>query len=240
MALAGALGTLTSAQTPELTKPGAPLLIAGGETVQVAWSLPEGPKLEIMVIYRTTKAAPQLVEVGRVAARRLTFTDDDVRLGQTYQYRIQAFRGMHKSAMSDVSEVRVGGTAQIAFLGGSPERAVFEVSMFTKGSRVTAQFVHSPGDVIGDLAYVEALETIVDFRIGPRLVGMEIGDSTPDETQRETLKDAQGEPMRAPGGGEIELEFIVPGREYETLIATLRDTGGRTFTLREGETWKSD
>lgn len=230
-------GVRTGAQTEELAAPSAPLLMASGESVQIAWTLPPGPKVDTVIVFRGHEGG-KYVEAARAPASDLSLTDDGVRLGRTYQYRLRMARGAAQSGFSEEATVTVGGTSRIVFHGGSPGRAVFEVVVFRDGERVSRRFVHGPGEAIGDLAFVPGFDDVIDFRLGPTVVDMELGRAAVAQTQREVLKDAGGNPVTGPDGEPIELDFHIPGGEREVLIATVQDDDGGTFELREGETWQ--
>src|SRR5688572_11719608 len=92
IAVASTLGLRALAQQAELPQPDAPLALASGESVSLAWSLPPKPKPELVVIFRSTRDVSTLVEVGRAPASDLRFTDSKVALGETYLYRIQTLK----------------------------------------------------------------------------------------------------------------------------------------------------
>lgn len=233
-------GAHSDAQAVELPSPAAPLALAGGEAIDLAWSLPPGVKPETVVILRSGKDAAGLAEVARVPASDLRWTDSDFTLGQTYEYRVQTLKGAKKSGISEPATVLVGGTARITFLGGSTERALFEVSIFRRGRRVAAQFVHKPGDKIGDLAYVPDLDSVEDFRLGPTLLKLSISVAEARETASETLKTSNGEPMLDLAGSEIQIEFTYPGATKEVVVAYITDAAGQPQVLMEGEAFKTD
>ncbi|MBZ0136149.1 MAG: fibronectin type III domain-containing protein [Planctomycetes bacterium] len=220
--------------------PDAPLALAGGETVSLAWSLPPAPKVDMVVIYRSGKEAAGLSEVARVNGSDLQWTDKDVALGRTYEYRIQTLKGAKNSGISGHVEVTVGDSARITFIGGSVDRALFEVMMFRRGRRVSSRFIHKPGDPIGDLSYVPDLDTIEDFRLGPRLLKLDIGVAETRETSSETLGDASGQTMKDLGGREVRIDFTYPGATNEVMIATILDAQDRPVKLKEGESYKTD
>lgn len=230
----------TKAQGVELPRPDAPLALAAGESVNLAWSLPPTPKPDTVVIYRSSVGGAKFDELARVDASKLTYVDDKVSLGQTYQYRIQIVRGAQSSAMSLPADVRVGGTARITFLGGSTDRALFEVVMFRRGRRVSARFVHKPGDQVGDLAYVKDLDSIEDFRLGPTLDGIVLDVAESRETVSDELKQPDGRNLTDMAGRPIKVEFEFPGAVQEVAIATLKNADGTIFQLKEGETRKAE
>ena len=227
----------TNAQVAELPQPNAPLAIAAGDSVSIAWSLPPKPKPETVVIYRGTSDGQQFVEVGRVPASDLRFSDDKVTLGQTYQYRVQTIKGSKNSALSEPAEILVGGSAKITFLGGSIDRALFEVVVFRRGRRVSAQFVQKMGDAIGDLAYVDELDSVEDFRLGPVLTKLSIGVAESKENASLPLTTASGQPLKDSAGREVKIDFEFPGDTHEIIIATLLAKDGRTLQLKEGESY---
>ncbi|MCB9931955.1 MAG: fibronectin type III domain-containing protein [Planctomycetes bacterium] len=238
--VAGLLTFGAEAQEAELPKPDAPLAMAAGESVSLAWSLPAKPKPELVVIYRGTKDGAQFVEVGRVAADVLRFTDKEVSLGRSYQYRVQTVKGARVSALSEPAEVLVGGSARITFLGGSLERALFEVVMFRRGRRITAQFVHKPGDAIGDLAWVSELDSVEDFRLGPKLQALAIGIAEARESVSQPLIGADGQPVTDIAGRTVQVEFRLPGATHEIMIATLLNGEGQPVQIKEGESFTAD
>jgi hypothetical protein len=235
IAVASALGLRTFAQASELPQPAAPLLLADGQSVSIAWSLPPKPKPEIAVIYRAAADGTNMIEAGRAPASDLRFTDKDVALGVTYQYRIKLMKGTKESAFSEAASVRVGGSAKITFVGGSLDRALFEVTMFRRGQRVSSTFVQRVGDQVGDLAYVASLASVEDFRLGPKLTKLEIGVGESSETANQTLLGPDGQPIKGPGGREVKVEFKFPGATHEIMIATLASKDGKTFQMKEGE-----
>lgn len=220
--------------------PGAPLALASGESASLAWSLPPAPKVDVVVIYRSGKEGAGLSEVARVNAGDLRWTDKDVALGRTYEYRIQILKGAKSSGISGHAEVTIGGSARITFVGGSVDRALFEVMMFRRGRRVSARFVHKPGDAIGDLAYVPDLDSVEDFRLGPTLVKLDIGVAETRETSNDTLLDAKGQPMKDLAGRDVRIDFTYPGATNEIVIATILDAQDRPMKLKEGESYKTD
>lgn len=230
----------TQAQDADLPTPEAPLVLAGGESVNLAWSLPPKPKPDTVIIYRTLFGGANFVEVARVGASELRYVDDKVTLGKTYQYRIQIARGANTSAMSEASEITVGGTSRITFLGGANDRALFEIVMFRRGRRISAQFVTKPGDAVGDLAYVEDLDTIEDFRLGPSLQEITLGVAESRENVTNTLIGPDGEMITDLAGRPVKVEFEFPGATHEVAIATLKLADGKTMQLKEGETFKAE
>ena len=233
-------GAHSDAQTAELPQPRAPLALATGETVSVVWSLPPEPKPDTVVIYRSGKDGAGLTEMARVKAVELRWTDSEATLGQTYEYRVQTLKGNKNSAISAPVEVTVGGSAKIVFLGGSTDRALFEVVMFRRGRRIAAQFVHKPGDKIGDLAYVADLDSVEDFRLGPTLTSLDIGVAETHETTSEKLTNAGKQTMKDLAGREVQIDFTYPGETREIVIATILDAAGRPRKLNEGGTLKTD
>lgn len=235
IAVACALGLRTFAQQSELPKPDAPLLLADGESVSIAWSLPPKPKPELAVIYRAAADGTNMIEVGRAPASDLRYTDAGVSLGVTYQYRVKLLKGTKESGFSEPASVRVGGSAKITFVGGSLDRALFEVTMFRRGQRVSSTFVQKVGDQVGDLSYVAGLGSVEDFRLGPKLSKLEVGIGESSESTNQTLLGPDSQPMKGPGGREIKVEFKFPGATHEIMIATLTGKDGKTFQMNEGE-----
>jgi hypothetical protein len=237
IAVASAIGLQTLAQAAELPKPEAPLALASGESVNLAWSLPPKPKPELVVIFRSTADISTMVEVGRAPASDLRFTDSKVTLGVTYQYRIKLLKGAKESPLSEAVEVLVGGNARITFLGGSLDRALFEVTMFRRGQRISSQFVQKIGDQVGDLAYVAGLDYVEDFRLGPKLTALVIGVAESQETIGQPLLGPDGQPQKNLGGRDVQIEFKFPGATHEIMIATLTDKAGKTIQIKEGESY---
>lgn len=235
--IAGLLMFGADAQQQTLPRPDAPLALAGGESVSLAWGLPPSPKPDTVVIYRGTGDGAQFIEVARLPASTLRFTDNEVNLGRSYHYRVQTVRGNQVSELSEPAEVLVGGGAKVTFIGGSLDRALFEVVMFRRGSRVTAQFVHKPGDAIGDLAWVAELEGVEDFRLGPKLQALAISVAESRENVSRPLLDAGGKPLTDIAGRSVPVEFRLPGATHEIIIATLHDAQGKPFQLKEGESY---
>lgn len=233
-------GANSDAQTAELPTPKPPIALPGGESVALAWSLPPAVKPETVIVYRSGKDGAGLAEVARVPANDLRWTDSEVTLGQTYEYRVQTLKGAKNSGISEHVTVTVGGSAKITFLGGSTGRALFEVMMFRRGRRISAMFVHKPGDKIGDLAYVADLDSVEDFRLGPTLVELEISVAEARETTGEKLVDSKGQPMRDLAGREVQIDFTYPGATKEIVVASITDAAGRPQVLKEGETFKTD
>lgn len=233
-------GAHSDAQTAELPTPKAPLALPAGESVSLVWSLPPQTKPDTVIVYRSGKDGAGLAELARVPASDLRWTDGEVTLGQTYEYRVQTLKGAKNSGISEPAIVLVGGSARITFLGGSVNRALFEVVMFRRGRRVASLFVHKPGDPIGDLAYVADLDSVEDFRLGPRLTKLDISVAEARETTGETLTDAGGEPMKDLAGREVQIDFTYPGATREIVIATITDGSGAIRQIKEGETFKTD
>lgn len=230
----------SSAQPQDMPTPPAPLALPDGESVQLAWSLPPAPRADTVVIYRSTRRGAQFDEVARLPAADMRYVDKGVVLGQTYQYRVQTVRGVNASPLSEAAEVLVGGGSRIIFLGGSLERGLFEVVAFRRGRRVSARFVHKPGDPMGDLAYMADVDAVEDFRLGPRLVKLRIGHAESRKSGSEVLKNASGEAVKDLSGREVTLDFDFPGAAREVVIATIALADGREVELKEGEVWRGN
>lgn len=228
---------LTGAAAPVASQPvtpSAPLCLAAGTSVRLAWSLPPGPKPSLVVIYRAEREAAAFVELARVDATALAHVDDTVQLGRVYQYTLATVRGAAMSPMSAATEVLVGGSSRVLLRGGSIEKAVFEVTVFRAGRKLTSSFVHGPGEQVGDLVHVPELQRIEDFRLGLLLRELSLSRAKTEVTSMEELKDAEGKPMLDFGGKPLRLEFRAPGTEREVLTAALALKDGRVVTLTEG------
>lgn len=224
------------AQQAGLGRPAAPMAVVSGESVQLAFRLPPGPKPAQILVFRAAKEDSQFTRMAELEGSALSYTDTDARLGRTYLYQIQLIRGADRSQASPATEIRVGGSARVVFLGGSTERALFEVIIYRRGKRISAQFVHKPGDVIGDLQYVPELETIEDFRLGPKLVKIDLTRAVTASRSRESVRDAGGTELVDSAGKPVVLEFEFPGAEQEVAQATILDNEKRPRAVREGET----
>jgi hypothetical protein len=236
--LAFSTGTIGQQAAP--ARPAAPLAVVQGEAVQLAWGLPAGLKPSQVLLFRAAKDDSQFERIAELEGSALRFTDTEVKLGRTYLYQLQLVRGAERSAVSPVTEIRVGGSARVQFLGGSTERALFEVVMYRRGKRISAQFVHKPGDVIGDLQYVPELETIEDFRLGPKLVKLDLSRAVASTRSRETLRDKAGTDLVDSAGNPVKLEFEFPGAEQEIAQATITDNENRPRVMREGQTLRME
>lgn len=178
--------------------------------------------------------------VAELDAHTLRWVDQDVRAGATYLYAIRTLRGTLQSEISPTVEVVVGGHSRVTLVGGSLERALFEVVMFRAGRRLEARFVAKPGEVIGDFAWVDEIDSVADFRRGVRLVALELQQSISTESQRSALKAADGAALTDLAGEPIELEFVVPGRANEVLVATVARGDDTEARLAEGESLRVD
>jgi len=228
------LGGETPRAQSELRAPDAPLCLAAGQGVRLGWSLPAGPKPSLVVIYRAEKESAAFVELARVDATALSYVDGDVQLGRTYQYRLATLRGSANSSMSNAAEVLVGGTARLLLRGGSLDKAVFEVTVFRAGRKLTSTFIHAPGEKVGDLVHVPDLQRIEDFRLGATLRELTLARAISETVSPEALADAEGKPMFDFGGKPIKLDFRFPGTEREVLTAALALADGRIISLVEG------
>lgn len=214
--------------------PAAPLALATGRGVSLAWTLPQGLRPGTVVVYRADKQAQAFEEIARLDAAMLSLADEKVTLGHSYLYRVELLRGTAKSGMSPATEVLVGGGARLMLVGGSTERAVFEVSLFAGGKRLSQVFAHSPGEKIGDLVHVAELQKIVDFRLGCTLRELSLTRALTEQTQRLELVDTAGKPMRDLAGNPVALDFRFAGAQREALSAMVALPDGRVLPLLEG------
>jgi hypothetical protein len=114
---------------------------------------------------------------------------------------------------------------------------LFEVVMFKRGRRITAQFVQKPGDQIGDLAYVDDLQSVEDFRLGPTLLKLETGVAESSDDDTLPLVDADGQPLKDLAGRDVKADFQFPGATREIMIATIQDGQSEPVRLKEGESY---
>jgi hypothetical protein len=218
-----------------LSAPDAPLVLAAGDHVALAWTLPPDARARDVILLRAEKDDSRFEELARLPASELRYTDRDVKPGRTYQYVLRLVRGSASSELSPYAEVSVGGTDRVVFLGGSTERAWFEVVRFVGGTRVSARFVHKPGQAIGDLAYVPALEATLDFRLGHRLETLTLDVAPAQDVTRAPLSRADGKAMTDAAGRPVELTFRHAGPRREIVTALVRGRDGATRVLAEGE-----
>lgn len=230
-------GGVTSGQVAP-PKPNAPLALATGDSVSLAFSLPATPRPHRIQVLRSTKEGTTFSIAADLDASVLAWVDKDVTAGKTYVYAIRTQRGPEKSEISQSIEVTVGGSARVTLLGGSLDRALFEVVLYKGGKKVSARFVHKAGEKIGDLAWVDELDGVADFRLGPTLVRMSLTSSEALETQREALKTADGSALTDLAGRPLELDFKLPTGNHEVVQVTLLDAKGQPASLREGESLK--
>lgn len=217
-----------------LNPPTGILSLASGGSVHLAWQLPGSPRPHGVIIYRANKAVGVFALRAQVKANVLTLVDSEVTLGETYLYRLASYRGQKLSDYSPVIEVAVGGNSRIAFLGGTRQRAVFEVTLYAEGRRFAETFVQAVDEPVGDLRYVESLSRTLDFRLGPLLIGLSLGYSEGDAVLREKILDREGRALKDAGGRDVELEFRVPAERREILTATLKLADGSEYQLAEG------
>ncbi|MCC6573541.1 MAG: fibronectin type III domain-containing protein [Planctomycetes bacterium] len=222
------------AQSAPVTPP-APLVLARGESVSIAWRLPNDPRPINVVLYRRV-AGGTLARIGEFPAEQLSFVDKDVQQGKNYEYAIAAaYRKGPVSPISPIAAVSIAGGARITLKGGSLARAVFEVTIFDQGRKITSEFVNLPGETIGDLGFVKDLNKTLDFRLGAKLLALEVAEVSGVRPQREALMDTAGKPMTDATGKPINLEFKLPGDTREVIVARIRTKDGRTVALHEGE-----
>lgn len=233
--LAALVPALKQAQGQAGAKPPAPYALAAGDGVSLAFRLPANPRPHAIQVLRSTRQASTFAIVAELDAAVLTWVDSDVQAGQTYLYAVRTVRDGATSDISETVEVLVGGGARVTLLGGSLERALFEIVIYRQGKRLSARFVHKEGEKIGDLAWVDEIDAVADFRLGPTLARISLARSESLETQREALKAADGSPMTDLAGRPIELEFKVPTHNQEVIQVRLLDAQGRPVSLREGE-----
>ncbi len=236
MVLAG--GGMSSQQTA-LPAPGAPLALASGDGVTLAFTLPPDPRPQRVIVLRAARDGDAFAIVADLDAAQLTWVDRDVRAGRRYLYAIRTRRGASESEPSATVEVLVGGTSRITLVGGSTDRALFEVVIYRGGRRFSSRFVHKPGDPIGDLAWVPELDAAADFRLGPRLAGLSLTTGESTAISREALLQADATPLTDAAGRPIELEFSAPAGTHEILQARVTTRGGE-ITLKEGDTLRVD
>ncbi|MDC1142447.1 hypothetical protein OAU50_05105 [Planctomycetota bacterium] len=214
--------------------PSAPIVSAQGSEVVLAWSLPADQRIERVDIMRAPEGMDKFIVLETVDATITTASDATPTLGKRYSYQLR----MHTdegSMLTPVVEVLVGGEATIRLVGGSLDRALFEVTLYRNGQKISEQFLHSTGETVGDLRYPEGIDSVLDFRLGPRLMTLELIRDVSMEVIRTPLQDASGTPLLGPTGKEIPLEFTVPGTEREILKATIKTADGAMHTLNEGE-----
>ncbi len=222
------------AQTPP-PAPSAPLLLVRGGAVVVAWRLPPQPRPVTIVLYRR-EVGGTLARVGEYPAEQLTVVDKEVRQGKSYEYALAAaYRKGPVSVISHTAAVSVGGGSRVTLVGGSLTRAVFEVTLFEEGRKLTAQFVHGPGEAIGDMSYVTELGRSVDFRLGARLSALEVADVSGVRPSRESVGDIADKMMTDLAGRKLELDFKFPGETREVLRAQVQTKDGKTVTLAQGD-----
>lgn len=215
-------------------QPGKLLVLARGAAVSLAWTLGDGLRPHTVVVYRADKESDRFEQVAELDAAVRGWTDERVTLGRTYLYQLEGVRGGARSGPSAAAEILVGGGARVWLRGGSPDRAVFEVTIFREGRSLSATFAHGPGEPIGDLVYVNDLQQAVDFRVGARLRELALTRAYAPEAARETLKDAVGVPIADLAGRPITLDFRTPGPEREVLSAMIELPGSKFVPLLEG------
>jgi hypothetical protein len=139
-----------------------------------------------------------------------------------------------RSGPSQPTEVLAGSGARVTLRGGGPARAVFEVTLYSEGRKLSAIFSHGAGEKIGDLAYVNDLQKVIDFRLGATLRELSLTRAYAPTVLRETLVDPGGAVITDLAGIPIAMEFRVPDAEREVLSATVELPGGRFVPLLEG------
>ncbi|MHC4840970.1 MAG: hypothetical protein ACYTDT_08465 [Planctomycetota bacterium] len=215
--------------------PSAPLVSAEGNEVVLAWSLPAGVRIETTEIMRAPSGEQRFIVIQSVDGTMTTAKDTTPELGKSYSYQLRLHTSSGQSLLTPAVKVLVGGEATIRLVGGSLDRAMFEVTLYRSGKKITEQFLHSTGDAVGDMRYPEGMDTVLDFRLGPRLLKLELTTGESSEVIRTTLQSPTGDPILGPSGNEIPLEFVVPGSEREVLQATVKTTDGALHKLLEGE-----
>ena len=219
----------------ESPAPSAPLALAAGAAVNLAWQLPASPRPISVVVFRRTPGA-QYTEIATVDAESLGYADAGVSQGLIYEYAIALRqRGMPRSAISDPTSVRVGASDSVTFRGGSITRAIFDVALFVQGRKYTETFVHAAGEVIGDLRRVQGVADPLDFRVGCKLELLRLETAPGKNIARDVIQDARGKPILDLAEKPVSLKFPVSGETRERLVAELTTAGGRTVTLAEGE-----
>lgn len=208
--------------------------MTSGPDVVLAWSLPSGPRPSQVALLRADAQDPAFVRLAVLDAADLGYVDSTAVLGRTYYYRLEAIRGAAR-ALSPVTEIAVGGGARVRLVGGSPSRAVFEVTLLVSGRRLSQVFAHKPNQPIGDFAYVPELDRLVDFRVGGTLRELSLTRTLARETARLALADATGRPLTDLAGNAIALDFQPPGAERESLSAIIEFPGARFLPLLEGQ-----
>ena len=234
--IAGAFmsGIVAQPERVQIT-PSAPIVSAEGSEVTLAWALPSGLRIESVDIMRAPLSMKKFVVLKNLDATEMSFTDSSVELGKSYYYQLRMNTSAGQALLSESATILVGGRATIRLVGGSLDRALFEVTLYRNGQRITEQFLHSTGDEVGDLRYPKLLNTVMDFRLGPRLMKLELTKGRSSEVIRTPLKDVSGKVLTGTSGKEIPLEFMVPGSEHEILKATVKTVDGALHELVEGE-----
>jgi hypothetical protein len=237
LTVAGAwIGVATSSAQPQnLPRPNTPLAHVGGDSVSLAFTLPERPRVEQVQVLRAEKGGTTFVVLAELPPTELAYTDTTVTAGTTYLYAIRTRARDVSSEPSRPAEVSIRGTDTLTLLGGSLERAWFEVAVFREGRRFSSRFVHRSGEVIGDLVYSPEAEGPVDLRLGAMLLRLELTEETATETERIVLRETHGGTMRGPSGREIALDFEFPVEQHESIRATIQ-LGEDTLALTPGET----
>ena len=235
VAMLAALVAVNTGDAQAPPSPAAPLVLAQGQSVMIAWRLPAQPRPVTIVLYRRTVGGT-LGRIGEFPAAQLSYIDKDVAEGASYEYAVAAaYRKGPVSAISAISPVSIAGGAKITLVGGSITQAVFEVTIFDQGRKVTAQFVNTPGQPIGDLHYVASAGKTLDFRLGSKLLSLDVAEISGVRPTREPLLDATGKPMLDLAGQPLSIELKLPGETREVLTAQIITGDGRTIMLNEGD-----
>ena len=230
---------LLGAQSPRaqaaLSKPGAPLAVVAGNSVQLSWRLPASPRPLNVILYRGDAGGP-LSRLATLEAERRSFTDNAVSVGQAYDYAIALDqRGLPLSAMSPSVRVSIGAMDRVVFRGGSISRAVFDVAVFSEGRKIVESFVAAPGEVVGDLRRIDGVEKPLDFRLGCKVIALRLEIAPGRSNERQPILDSAGQALTDLAGRPLELTLPAKGESRERLVAELEAAGGRRVTLQEGE-----
>lgn len=239
LAVAAVLGRVSNGQTSP-TKPDAPVVLVKNGEVHLAWRLPVYPRADGVMVFRATKSGDDLIELSQIRVPNLSYVDRDVTAGTTYLYQLRAFRGTEVSDYSPSVEVRVQTGTRITFKGSTLDRAVFEVTLVREGQVFTREFVHSTGDVVGDMAFEKGLDAVLDYRVGATIASLGTRYEPGSESVRLTMLDPDGKEMIGADGEPVQLGFKFPSARREVSACTLRLSDQSERTLVEGETIQID